>query len=213
MNITQPAVSPIPPPVPYNWPHIDSHSVCSVNIILRLPVCLSRAAVQELFIVHILKWFAFRLKHYFWDKYSPEFKYEHKPNYVVTTVSYDKVSVVTYKKIKETKRYLTRGFTIYNSYNIINVINFKHAGFFYNAQLKKETKIGSRKELTRIFSSYLPRHYYHSGCLPPLPPTVKRILLSFPPPPCLLGMLLLMMEGKCAGDWLEHFWLTLFLSH
>jgi len=26
-----------------------------------------------------------------------------KPNYVVTTVDYDKVGVVTYKKIKETK--------------------------------------------------------------------------------------------------------------
>jgi len=60
MSITQPAVSPIPPHIPYYWPHIDSHSVCSVNIILRLPVCLSCAAVQELFIVHILKRFPLR---------------------------------------------------------------------------------------------------------------------------------------------------------
>lgn len=102
MNITQRAVSPIAPSIPRYWPHIDSHSVCSVNIILRLPVCLSRTAVQELFIVHILKWFPFRCRHYFRDKYGPEIKYEHQPNYVVTTVDCDKVSVVTYKEIKET---------------------------------------------------------------------------------------------------------------
>jgi len=46
-----------------------------------------------------------------------------KPNYVVTTVDYDKVGVVTYKEIKETQWHLIMSFTICTVLLIFSIFN------------------------------------------------------------------------------------------